>query len=120
MFRRHCKRIVESVIDQAENYIQCGYQIIGFVMMDGSPVCGLNHTPQPKDPNVLWGGMTYYIPKSEFIEGKGIYCEILQEGLKQRGFDKLPFVASSEFDEIGKLDFALDTIKELILDHKNE
>ncbi|MEA2097379.1 MAG: hypothetical protein U9P73_11915 [Candidatus Cloacimonadota bacterium] len=115
MFKRHCKRIVETVIDQAENYIQCGYQIVGFVMMDGSPVCGLNRTPRPKDPNVLWGGMTWYIPESEYLIGKGIYSEILQEEVKKRGFENLPFVASPEFDKVGKLDQALDAIKALIM-----
>lgn len=115
MFRRHCKCIVETIADQAENYIQCGYQIVGFVMMDGSPVCGLNRTPRPKDPNVLWGGMTWYIPESEYLIEGGVYSEILQEELKKRGIENIPFVASPEFDKVGKLDQALDAIKALII-----
>jgi len=115
MFRRHCKYIVDTIVDQAENYIQCGYQIVGFVMMDGSPVCGLNRTPRPKDSNVLWGGMTWYIPESEYLIEKGVYSEILQEELKKRGLENIPFVASPEFDEVGELDQALDAIKSLII-----
>jgi predicted secreted protein len=90
MFRRHCQRLAEGIVDQVENYRQCGYQILGFVMMDGSPVCGLNRTPRPKDPNVMWGGMAWYVPESEYLPGKGSFCEVLQAELRQRGQDDIP------------------------------
>ena len=118
MFRRHCLQIAESIVDQAENYRACGYKIVGFVMMDGSPVCGLNRTPRPKDPNVMWGGMTWYVPESEYLPGKGNYCEILQEELARRGLDDIPFVASPEFAEVGELDHTLDAIKSLVAEVK--
>lgn len=114
MFRRHCQKLAEGVVDQVQNYLQCGYQVLGFIMMDGSPVCGLNRTPKPKDPNVLWGGMTWYVPESEYRQGKGNYCEILQAELAQRGITGLPFVASPEFDEVGTLDSALAEIRAMI------
>ena len=34
MFRRHCRQLAEEVVDQAENYMQCGNQVLGFIMMD--------------------------------------------------------------------------------------
>ncbi|HOG48535.1 MAG TPA: hypothetical protein PLJ35_17150 [Anaerolineae bacterium] len=114
MFRRHCRRLAEEVVDAVENYRQCGYQVLGFVMMDGSPVCGLNRTPRPKDPNVLWGGMAWYVPESVYAPGKGNFCEILQEELQRRGQGNLPFVASPEFDEVGTLDEALSQVKALL------
>lgn len=114
MFRRHCKRISEEIVDQVENYIQCGYEILGFVMMDGSPVCGLNRTPRPKHADKMWGGMTWYIPESEYREGKGNFCEVLQEELKARSLDHLPFVAAPEFSEAGDFDKSLDSIRKLI------
>jgi predicted secreted protein len=114
MFRRHCQRLAEVVVDQAQNYLQCGYKVLGFVMMDGSPVCGLNRTPKPKYPEKMWGGMTWYIPESINASGKGNFCEVLQEELKQRGLEGIPFVASPESDEVGKLDDALNQIKILI------
>jgi predicted secreted protein len=114
MFRRHCRRLAEEVVDQVENYRQCGYQVLGFVMMDGSPVCGLNRTPRPKDPNVLWGGMAWYVPESEYVPGKGNFCEVLHEELARRGHGDLPFVASPEFDEVGSLDQALQQIRALL------
>jgi predicted secreted protein len=114
MFRRHCQRLAEFVVDQAQNYLQCGYKVLGFVMMDGSPVCGLNRTPKSKNPEELWGGMTRYIPESINAIGRGNYCEVLQEELKQRGLGNIPFVASPESDKIGKLDDALYQIRTLL------
>jgi len=114
MFRRHCHRLAEVIVDQAENYRQCGYQILGFVMMDGSPVCGLNRTPRPKDREVMWGGMSWYVPESEYAPGKGNFCEVLQEELGRRGLDDIPFVASPEFDEVGTMEEALQQIKALL------
>jgi predicted secreted protein len=113
MFRRHCQRLAEGVVDMAENYLQCGYQVLGFVMMDGSPVCGLNRTPRPKT-DALWGGMSWYVPESEYLPGKGNYCEVLQEELRKRGLDHLPFVASPEFDEVGSMESSLDSIRALL------
>ena len=114
MFRRHCQRLAEVIVDQAENYRQCGYQVLGFVMMDGSPVCGLNRTPRPKNPDVMWGGMAWYVPESEYVPGKGNFCEVLQEALHQRDLDDIPFVASPEFEEVGTIEDALVQIRALL------
>ena len=114
MFRRHCQRLAEIVVDQAQNYLQCGYKVLGFVMMDGSPVCGLNRTPKPKNPEEMWGGMTWYIPEQVNAPGQGIYCEILQDELKNRELGSIPFVAIPESEEVGKLDLALFQIRTLI------
>jgi predicted secreted protein len=110
MFRRHCLRLAEVIVDQAENYRQCGYQ----VLVDGSPVCGLNRTPRPKDPDVMWGGMAWYVPESAYVPGKGNFCEVLQEALQQRGLDDIPFVASPEFEEVGTIEDALAQIRALL------
>ena len=112
MFRKHCKRLAEEVIDQVENYRQCGYKILGFIMMDGSPVCGLNKTPRPK--NEMWGGMTWYVPESENVQESGVFCEVFKEELKKRGHDDIPLVAAPEFDELGSMDGALQQVKALI------
>jgi predicted secreted protein len=113
MFRRHCQRLAETVVDMAANYLQCGYQVLGFVMMDGSPVCGLNRTPRPKN-GLQWGGMAWYVPESEYLPGKGNYCEVLQEELHRRGLGHLPFVASPEFDEVGSMEASLENIRPLL------
>ncbi len=114
MFRRHCRRLAEGIVDQAENYRQCGYHVVGFVMMDGSPVCGLNRTPRPKDPDVMWGGMAWYVPESVYAPGMGNFCEVLREELQRRGQDDLPFVAAPEFDEVGTLEESLGRLRALL------
>jgi hypothetical protein len=63
---------------------------------------------------VLWGGMTWYVPESEYLPGKGNFCEVLQEELVRRGQGDVPFVASPEFDEVGSMDQALRHIRELL------
>jgi hypothetical protein len=90
------------------------YPKVSSIMMDGSPVCGLNRTPRPRDPDVMWGGMAWYVPESEYLPGMGNFCEVLQDELKQRGQGDIPFVASPEFDEVGSLQQALSHIEALL------
>ncbi|MFZ6180548.1 hypothetical protein [Nannocystis pusilla] len=42
MFRRHCQQIAEQILDQVEDYRATGHRIVGIVMRDGSPTCGLH------------------------------------------------------------------------------
>ena len=110
MFRRYCRQLAEEVIDHAQNYLQNNYQVLGFIMVDGSPVCGLNHTPRPVG-DTLWGGMNWYLPESEHVQEKGVFCEVLSENLTQRHLEDIPFAAYPELEEFGKLDDTLDQIK---------
>ncbi len=114
MFRRHCRRLAQEVVDQVENYRQCGYKVLGFVMMDGSPVCGLNRIPRPRNPEQLWGGMTWYLPEQVYAPGMGNYCEVLREELESRGLGDIPFVASPELDEVGSMEDSLARVRALL------
>ncbi len=114
MFRKHCMRIAEDVADQTENYIQCRNEVLGYIMMDGSPVCGLNRTPRPKNEKYMWGGMTWYVPESENVRESGVYCGILKDTLAARGFSRLPLIAAPEFDELGSVNDTLDQLREII------
>jgi len=97
MFRRHCRELAGMVLDQAEEYLRGGYRVLGFVMMDGSPVCGLNWTPQPAAGSPMWGGMTRYVPEQTQIPDRGVFCEILQRELEERQLlTGIPFVAFPE------------------------
>ena len=66
MFRRHCQNLADGVMEQALEYRRSGYQVLGFIMVDGSPVCGLKKTPQPAMEGQIWGGMPRYIPGAAF------------------------------------------------------
>jgi len=115
MFRKHCSKLAETVLGQAEEYLRSGYQVLGFIMMDGSPVCGLNKTPQPANKDVMWGGMTWYVPESNPVNDRGVFCEILQsEAQKREILARVPFVAFPEVEEVGSFEEALKQIKALL------
>lgn len=112
MFRKHCERLTEVVMDQIQDYQRCGYHVLGFVMVDGSPVCGLHYTPRPIG-DTLWGGMVWYSPESHHVLESGVFSEILQQMLKERGIE-IPFIAYPELEEFGRLEDTLATIKSWI------
>lgn len=115
MFRRHCRNLAERVADQMEEYHRSGYQVLGAVMMDGSPVCGLHKTPQPADPELVWGGMTWYVPEQIAVADRGVYCEALQHELRQRpGLENIPFVSVPELKELGSFEEAFQQIRALL------
>jgi hypothetical protein len=45
---------------RVENYRQCGYKVLGFIMNGWQPVCGLNRIYPPQKTEQLWGGMSWY------------------------------------------------------------
>jgi predicted secreted protein len=115
MFRRHCLNLATIVLEQAEEYHRAAYQIVGFLMMDGSPVCGLNSTPQPSDHTTMWGGMTWYIPEQTQVPDRGVFCEILLEEIGRREYlAGIPFVAYTEYEEIKTREEALAEIRALL------
>ncbi len=115
MFRRHCRQLAEVVVDQMEEFQRGGYQVLGVIMVDGSPVCGLNATPQPANPEQMLGGMVWYLPEQKHVAERGIYAEILQQVVRQRaGLENLPFLGIPELAEIGSLDGALQQVRALI------
>jgi predicted secreted protein len=114
MFRNHCRRLADSVLDEVEDYKRSGYQILGFVMIDGSPVCGLRKVPQPAKQEDLWGGMVWYTPEQKFVSGTGVYCQVLKEFAIQRGLDRVPFTSLPEVEEAGSLALAIDALRELL------
>jgi predicted secreted protein len=115
MFRRHCLNLATEVLDQAEEYKRSGYRVLGFVMMDGSPVCGLNKTPQPANEGEMWGGMVRYVPESTLAQDKGVYSEILMQELEQRPLlAGLPLVGFPESNEQQAVEIALNNIRSII------
>jgi predicted secreted protein len=113
MFRRHCNLIAKQVVDQVEEYRRANYQILGFIMIDGSPVCGLKKTPWPAEPGQIWGGMVWYIPKQQFVDDRGVFCVSLQEEAARRGLSDIPYVSVPEVHEAGSFKEALCQIGDL-------
>ena len=114
MFRRHCRQIAEQILDHVQNYTDTGHRVLGVVMRDGSPTCGLHRTAVSADDEQIWGGMVWQIPKQRFAETRGVYCEELQAEKERRNMDLL-FLSLPEVPEAGDFDAALEEIRQAIL-----
>mgnify|MGYP005856664043 CR=1 FL=1 len=116
MFRAHCRRLAEGIVDQVEDYRHGGYRVVGFIMMDGSPVCGLNKTPVPADDGEELGGMFWYTPRQKHIDEQGIFTQVLQATLRERGLGDLPFIGYPEEPQFGSAAEALEKIRAMVRD----
>jgi predicted secreted protein len=114
MFRRHVLGLATQVLDQAEDYRRSGYQVIGFIMIDGSPVCGYRKTPQPAEPGQVLGGMVRYLPETALSDGPGVYCETLLAEAARRGMGDVPFVSLPEVPGVGPMAEALAAIERVL------
>jgi len=114
MFRRFCNILADPILDQVEDYIRCGYQVLGFIMIDGSPVCGLNKVPQPAEDGQIWGGMVWYTPPQHFVQDCGVFCEVLREKIAHRKIPELKFISVPEVDEVGSMNEALQGLKSIL------
>ncbi|MCC5467577.1 hypothetical protein [Pelosinus baikalensis] len=64
-----CQSMVDCIVYQVEEYMKHGFTIVGVIGINGSPTCGINTT---------------WADDQEF-EGRGIFIEILEKALKDRG-----------------------------------
>lgn len=92
-FRRRCQTFAEQVVDQALAYQAGGHEVVGIVMRDGSPTCGVTRACVAADTEPPWTGMIWQIPKQRFADTAGVFAEILRAQAKQRGLDELRLLA---------------------------
>jgi predicted secreted protein len=93
-FRHRCQVFAEQVIDQAVAYRVEGHEVVGIVMRDGSPTCGVRRACVAADTEPPWTGMIWQIPQQQqFAETAGVFAEILHAEAKRRGLDDLPLLA---------------------------
>jgi predicted secreted protein len=114
MFRRACQAMAETIMEQVEEYSRAGYRVLAFLMIDGSPVCGLNMTPQPLSSDQLLGGMNWYLPQTHHIAGAGVYCQALQTEAQRRQLAHIPFIGIPEAPEVGSFADALFALRRVI------
>lgn len=76
-FRKHCRQLFSIYLEQIEEYINNGYEILGIVGIEGSPTCGVNKTCAGK-----WGGelssnnyLQSIIGTIEKVNERGIFME---------------------------------------------
>jgi predicted secreted protein len=85
-FRRHCRKILEPVLDQLETFIIAGYDLCGVIGVDGSPNCGVT-----KIPSGLTGGVIRdtkavetQLDNFQYLNEKGVFMGIFKEMLSER------------------------------------
>jgi predicted secreted protein len=95
-FRRRCQLFAEQVLDQVMAYQATGREIVGIVMRDGSPTCGVKRACVAVDAKPPWSGMIWQVPQQRFADTEGVFSEILQTEAKRRGLDDLHLLAVPE------------------------
>lgn len=88
-FRKVCKNEFEIYLQQIEEYIDNGYNIIGILGIDGSPSCGVDLTcvgdwrgEIGSNPN-----LSDTIATIKYINEKGILMEEISKSLYEKGIE---------------------------------
>ena len=81
-YRRHCRDILEPIVDQSEDYLRGGYEILGIVGVDGSPSCGIDLTCVGYEGGEITSMRT--LPACSFVAGRGVFMECLLSMLGDR------------------------------------
>jgi hypothetical protein len=115
MFRRHCQELARRVLDEIEDYLRNGYEVLGFIMIDGSPSCGLARTCEPAAGSPPWGGELSAAPSVDFVPGQGVFCEVLRAEIECRGLRDIPFAAVPEITDPEALHRALQELMARLL-----
>ena len=89
-FRKHCRNILEPVIDQLTEYLQNDdmFEVLGFVGIDGSPSCGVDYTCVGN-----WYGsfgsrddLEETLKDCKMVKKSGVLMDVLKEMLEEKGF----------------------------------
>ncbi|MBQ6478644.1 MAG: hypothetical protein IJI44_04660 [Erysipelotrichaceae bacterium] len=88
-FRKHCRRILEPVIDQLKEYLsnKDRFEVLGIVGIDGSPSCGVDYTCYGECLGAFDGrsDLEDTLQGIRLDKGRGILMDVLQEMLKENG-----------------------------------
>jgi predicted secreted protein len=115
MFRRHCRHIAEQICDQIQTYRDNDHQVLGIVLRDGSPTCGLKCSAVEADDEQVWGGIVWHAsPLQHFGATEDVYTEELKAELQQRGMEDLLLFSLPEVPEAGSLPDALQEIRSAV------
>lgn len=95
-FRRHCKTLLEPVLEQLREYVADGTRLLGVIGVEGSPSCGAYQIGTAEG----WGGCfdppeeggPWVPPPSGKELGRGVFLATLADGLEAEGWE-LPVIA---------------------------
>ena len=96
-FRSHCKKILKHPVNQIKTLHQANYDIRGILGVDGSPNCGVNLTCEGFTGGEMCSqsDIASQIQGLKYIQGQGIFMEILADMLQSRHISG-EFLAVSE------------------------
>jgi len=106
-FRRHCEKLAETIIDQAEEYQRHQVPVGPIIGVEGSPSCGITLTCDGQ-----WGGelsedikLINKIRQVQLVKSRGVFMEVLQSGLRRRSItlDEIGIVESDPNESLLKL-----------------
>ena len=97
-FRDHCRRILEPVLQQMEEYLACGerFEVLGVVGVDGSPSCGVDYTCTADWYGSFDGrqGLDDTLASCQLVRRSGVFMRVLTEMLAERGWQDRVIVRS--------------------------
>lgn len=89
-FIRAMRNVLQSVIDQIEEYKKNGYKVI-LIGLDGSPSCGIRWSGSDD----RWGGKPEIAPGDyPVVPEKGIFMRTLVEMIEERGLGLPPMIGA--------------------------
>lgn len=98
-YRKHCRNMFVPYLEQLQDYMSSGYEIIGLIGINGSPSCGINKTCMGS-----WGGEFSESPDLEstlgsvkLVASQGVFIEELSSILQANNIN-LPFIGIDEAD----------------------
>ena len=106
-FRRHCEKLAETIVDQAEEYQRHQVPLGPIIGVEGSPSCGVTLTCDGP-----WGGeltdnanLQNKIREVQLVESRGVFMEVLQLSLSRRSItlDEIGIVESDPDKSLHKL-----------------
>ncbi|MEG0371368.1 MAG: hypothetical protein RR645_03640 [Clostridium sp.] len=96
-FRSECRGMLTPIVNQVNDYINNGYNVLGVIGIDGSPSCGVNKTCKGS-----WGGEFKCIENYkkcvetlEMVNEEGVFIEELKKLFKESSLN-IPFIALKE------------------------
>ncbi len=95
-FRRMCNEIAMRVADYTYSYYQAGYEVLGILLINGSPTCGLDMTCMDEK----WGGTPIdFGDESTFAPGKGVLVEEMIQVFENRKI-RLPQLIGMDLEDM--------------------
>lgn len=89
-FRDHCRRLLEPVLRQMEEYLAGGerFEVLGVVGVDGSPSCGVDYTCTADWYGAFAGrqGLEETLAACQLARRPGVFMGVLAEMLAERGW----------------------------------